>query len=163
MGGPTRVACSPSWVTIVALKMLFALPFLIEGVRLVIDGSVAEMTEVALMAALRNLGLGLAAMGPAASLREAFGDRQPVPGDGGLGGRRRGRVGRARPGRGLRDGRDTLVDAGLLEGARPEDGLGGHGSQDTRSRGRFGCSASSAWSWRSRRSDPRGRPSPWRA
>ncbi|MGP0067628.1 MAG: hypothetical protein ACLQGP_29035, partial [Isosphaeraceae bacterium] len=48
-----------NWVTIVALEVLFALPFASEAVLLLVNGRCA-MAEVILMSALRNLGLGLA-------------------------------------------------------------------------------------------------------
>jgi protein-glutamine gamma-glutamyltransferase len=56
-----RRSLPANWATIVALEMLFALPFASEGVALLVNGRCA-MVEVTLMSALRNLGLGLAAM-----------------------------------------------------------------------------------------------------
>jgi hypothetical protein len=49
-----------AFVTGSALLVLFALPFLFEAARLIVAGHSA-MLEITLLAALRNLGLGLAA------------------------------------------------------------------------------------------------------
>ena len=56
---PWAVVCQPA--TIVVLLALFVFPFVYEAGRLVLTGQPA-MAEVTLLAALRNLGLGLAAM-----------------------------------------------------------------------------------------------------
>jgi hypothetical protein len=51
----------PGAAAIIALLTLFALPFAVEAARLVLSGRCA-MAEMTMLAALRNLGLGLAAM-----------------------------------------------------------------------------------------------------
>ena len=81
-------AASPS--AIIALIALFVMPFGYEAGRLVLLGS-PMMAEVTLLTALRNLGLGLAAMADRARIREVVGGRQLVPGDRGDVDRRRSR------------------------------------------------------------------------
>ena len=113
-GGRERL---PHTATLVALLVLFALPFANEAARLVLTGRSA-MAEVTLLSALRNLGLGLAAMAhrPVYARLSALVSLFLVTVASSVGGEA-GMAVLAPVGR-IRGRRHALADAGLLEGAR---------------------------------------------
>ena len=116
-----------------------------------------------LLSALRNLGLGLAAMAhrPAYARLSALVSLFLVTVASAVGGEAR--DGRPRAGRRLRGRRHALADAGLLEGARP-DGRRGPVVAPAADLGRgLGAGGRRRRSRRSRRSGRRGRPPCWRA
>ncbi|MGE3818105.1 MAG: transglutaminase domain-containing protein [Isosphaeraceae bacterium] len=68
IGRPARAQTATRGWVVAALLVLFLLPFLAEGIRLLRVGH-AQMLELVLLAVLRNLGLGLAVLARSLSFR----------------------------------------------------------------------------------------------
>ena len=155
-------AARPHTATLVALLVLFALPFAARR-RGWSSPAARAMAEVTLLSALRNLGLGLAAMAhrPAYARLSALVSlflvtvASPVGGEAGMA--------VLAAGRRLRGRRHALADARLLEGARHRRRRGPRiAPAPDRGRG-LGAGGRRGRSRRSRRSGRRGRPPCWRA
>ncbi len=146
---------------ILALLALFALAFACEAGRLVLTGR-AAMAEVTLLSALRNLGLGLAAMAhrPAYARLSALVSlflvtvAPPVGGEGGMA--------VLAPAVGFAAAGTLWLMLVYWKGLGMDGRRGGRVATACRSRARPGCWRSSGRSRPSRRPALRGRPPYWR-